>query len=53
MLGMVYVITAIGLVIGLFIWSMCRIAARYDKNFETLDQRDQHSGQRDLTGTDQ
>jgi len=50
---MVYALTAIGLVIGLFIWSMCRIAGRYDLHFERLDQREQHSGQRDLTGTDE
>jgi len=48
---MVYTLTAIGLLIGLFIWSMCRIGARYDEHFERLDQREQHSGQRDLTGT--
>jgi len=48
---MVYALTAIGLVIGLFIWSMCRIAGKYDEHFERLDQREQHSGQCDLTGT--
>ena len=51
--GMVYALTAIGLVIGLFIWSMCRIGARYDEHFERLDQREQHSCQCDLTGTDE
>jgi hypothetical protein len=50
---MVYALTVIGLVIGFFIWSMCRTAGRYDQNFERLDQREQHSGQRDLTGTDE
>jgi len=48
---MVYTLIAIGLMIGLFIWSMCRIGARYDEHFERLDQRKQDSGQRDLTGT--
>ena len=50
---MVYALTAIGLLIGLFIWSMCRIGARYDEHFERLGQREQRSGQRDLTGTDE
>ena len=45
---MVYALAAIGLVIGLFIWSMCRIAGRYDENFEPLDQHDRHTDQRDL-----
>jgi|SRR5215469_5048587 len=46
---MVYALAAIGLVIGLFIWSMCRIAGRYDENFEPLDQHDRHTDQRDLS----
>jgi len=49
---MVYALAAIGLVTGLFIWSMCRVAGSDDENFEPLDQQDRRSDQRDLTGTD-
>jgi len=50
---MIYALSALGLLIGLWIWSMCRIAARDDENFERLDQREQHPAQRELTGTDE
>ena len=48
---MIYVLAVIGFMIGLFVWSMCRVAAKYDKNFERLNQREQHSAEHDLTGT--
>ena len=49
---MIYVLVVIGFMIGLCVWSMCRVAAKYDENFERLDQRGHHSAQHDLTGTD-
>jgi hypothetical protein len=49
---MIYALVGIGLVIGLCVWSMCRVAAKYDENSERLHQHEQHSPQRDLTGTD-
>jgi len=47
---MIYALSALGLLFGLWIWSMCRIA-KDDENLERLDQRERHPAQRDLTGT--
>jgi hypothetical protein len=49
---MIYALAVIGLTIGFCVWSMCRVAAKYDEDFERLHQHEQHSPQRDLTGTD-
>jgi hypothetical protein len=50
--GMIYAFSVLGLLIALWIWSMCRIAAKDDENFERLDQREQHPAELELTGTD-
>src|SRR5580700_830900 len=54
---MIYALSAIGLLIGfliwIWIWSMCRIAAKYDENFEPINQREEPIAQHDRTGTDE
>jgi hypothetical protein len=50
---MIYALAVIGLTIGLCVWCMCRVAAKYDEKFEGLDHRERDSAQRDLTGTDE
>jgi|SRR5215831_4390731 len=47
---MIYVLGVIGFMIGLCVWSMCRVAAKYDENFERLDQREHHSAKQILPG---
>ena len=49
---MISALAVIGLTIGFCVWSMCRVAAKYDEDLERLHQHEQHSPQRDLTGTD-
>jgi hypothetical protein len=54
---MTYALSAIGLLIGflilIWIWSMCRIAAKYDENFEAINQHEEPIAQHDRTGTDE
>jgi hypothetical protein len=39
--------------IWIWIWSMCRIAAKYDENFEPINQLEEPIARHDRTGTDE